>query len=665
MSPTERWWSLERRTRMEPGSSSTDCLAATGQPHSGRPASSPRRADAQGGVCGWAVRCPVSGARLPDAADRRDLRPHLPARSRQQPRRAGRQGGPLAQPEDVSRRTRDHRRHRNTRRLSARHARVPRPIAGRDPDRAAARPPSRRRRYCAARIVRPAGTVRQRAARRRDRAGPADGRRDRRAHLRRGALLPPPGPGGFCRDRPQPPRRGADPRRKRGESLHPGRGAMRRPGDHLGDGVGLGARPRRVRSDIDVRRIVPRDHADRPPGDLRPIQQRLHLGARTLRGACARLRSTPPLREAARTLRCPRRWSDMSGLEVSARDRLREIELDVDLRVNGRGRAAIVGPSGAGKSTLLRIIAGLRSPDPGRVVVNEQVWLDSQRGINLRPEDRACGLMFQDYALFPHLSASRNVAFGLTGDRATRRRRALEQLARFGVERLADARPHALSGGERQRVALARALAREPSVLLLDEPLSALDTRTRTHAGRELATALNGAGALAIVVTHDFSEAALLADEIFVMDEGRIVQRGTAAELSARPASAFVADFAGSVVLNGTARPGAGGLTEVELEDGGAVNSTDVLTGPVAALVFPWEISLEPAGAPHESSALNRLEVEVVSVTEIGNRVRVGLAAPQPLVAEVTAESVRALAVVAGARISATWKATATRLVER
>jgi molybdate transport system ATP-binding protein len=354
----------------------------------------------------------------------------------------------------------------------------------------------------------------------------------------------------------------------------------------------------------------------------------------------------------------------VSGLEVTAGDRLREIELDLELRVERGARAAIVGPSGAGKSTLLRVIAGLRKPVRGRVAVDEEIWLDSGRGIDLPPEERACGFMFQEYALFPHLSAWRNVAFGLQGDRRVRHRRALDQLERFGVERLADARPALLSGGERQRVALARSLARDPSVLLLDEPLSALDTRTRAHAGRELVAALSGAGALAIVVTHDFSEAALLADQIFVMDEGRIVQHGTAAELSARPASAFVADFAGSVVLEGTAREAAG-LTEIELDGGGVVRSTDLVLGPVAALVFPWEISLEPAGATHESSALNRLQVEVVSVTRIGNRVRVGTSTPQPLVAEVTAESIRSLRLRPGSRATATWKATGTRLVPR
>jgi ABC-type sulfate/molybdate transport systems ATPase subunit len=355
----------------------------------------------------------------------------------------------------------------------------------------------------------------------------------------------------------------------------------------------------------------------------------------------------------------------MSGLEVRARDRLREWELDVELQVDGNGCAAIVGPSGAGKSTVLRIIAGLRRPDLGRVAIGEEVWLDSGRAIDRRPEERACGFMFQDYALFPHLSAWRNVAFGMPGPRHDRRGRALEQLRRFGVEGLADARPTSLSGGERQRVALARSLARDPSVLLLDEPLAALDTRTRAHAGRELVHVLRGTRALAIVVTHDFSEAAMLADEIFVMDEGRIVQRGTAAELSARPVSGFVADFAGSVVLNGAARPDADGLTQVELDGGGILHSTDLIRGPVAALVFPWEISLEPGGAAHESSALNRLAVEVISVTEIGNRARVGLSSPQPLVAEVTVESIRSLRLRPGVRVTAAWKATATRLVPR
>ncbi len=154
--------------------------------------------------------------------------------------------------------------------------------------------------------------------------------------------------------------------------------------------------------------------------------------------------------------------SGVSALEVSARDRLRGLELEVDLRIEDRACVAIVGPSGAGKSTVLRIVAGLRRPDSGRVVVGEEVWLDSRRGVDLLPEQRSCGFMFQEYALFPHLSAWRNVAFGISAPRDERRGRALELLERFGIGELADARPGSISGGERQRVALARALARDP-----------------------------------------------------------------------------------------------------------------------------------------------------------------------------------------------------------
>ena len=356
----------------------------------------------------------------------------------------------------------------------------------------------------------------------------------------------------------------------------------------------------------------------------------------------------------------------MTALELTARDHLRGMELDADLRVVERGCVAIVGPSGAGKSTVLRIVAGLRRPDQGRVEVGGEVWLDSERGVDLRPEERSCGFMFQDYALFPHLSAWRNVAFGIAGSRSERRARALELLERFGVGELADARPAWISGGERQRVALARVLARDPGLLLLDEPLSALDARTRAHAGRELVATLTAAETLAVVVSHDFAEAALLADEIYVMDRGRIVQRGSPAELSARPASAFVAEVAGSVVLTGTASRESRGLSQVELDGGGVLHSSDhQVEGRVAACVFPWEIALEPADAEPRGSALNRLTVEVVSVAEVGTRVRVGLAAPQPLVAEVTAESTRSLGLRPGLRLSATWKATATRLVPR
>jgi molybdate transport system ATP-binding protein len=168
-----------------------------------------------------------------------------------------------------------------------------------------------------------------------------------------------------------------------------------------------------------------------------------------------------------------------------------------------------------------------------------------------------------------------------------------------------------------------------------------------------------------VLVTHDFAEAATLADEVAVIDRGRIVQRGTPAVLSARPASAFVADFTGASVILGVARQREGETTRVELEGGGSVASTDRAQGPVAVAVYPWEIALEPAATPRHGSSLNRIEATVASVTEIGNRVRVGLLAPQPFSAEITTESVRRLGIGPGTAVVATWKATATRLTER
>jgi len=225
-------------------------------------------------------------------------------------------------------------------------------------------------------------------------------------------------------------------------------------------------------------------------------------------------------------------------------------------------------------------------------------------------------------------------------------------------------RPGELSGGERQRVALARALARAPRLLLLDEPLAALDASTRSRASRALLDALREARVPCLLVTHDFGEAVLLADEVAVLEGGRIAQRGPAARLSAAPASAFVADFSGANVLHGEARPGEAGLTRVALDGGGELLSPDSARGRVAASVLPWEIALEPTSAGHVGSARNRLRARVTDVTRLGNRVRVGLALPQPLVAEVTAAGAAGVALSVGDPVLATFKATATRLIQ-
>jgi molybdate transport system ATP-binding protein len=352
-------------------------------------------------------------------------------------------------------------------------------------------------------------------------------------------------------------------------------------------------------------------------------------------------------------------------LAASASTTLRELRLAVELQVRAGSPLALAGPSGAGKTSVLRIVAGLLRPQSGRVTCDGQRWLDTTRALELPPERRGCGFLFQGYALFPHLRAWENVAYGLGGSRRERRPRAVSLLDRFGASGLAEARPRELSGGERQRVALARALARRPRALLLDEPLSALDTRTRATAARELAAAIAEAGVPTLLVTHDFTEASLLADEVAIMDAGSVVQRGAAAELAASPASPFVADFTGAVVLTGDARHTAGGLTAIALDGGGQIRSTDVARGPVAASVFPWEIAVEPPGERIAGSALNRLEAEVLSVTAVGNRARIGLFAGQHLTAELTGESSSCLGLTPGSRVIATWKATATRLIPR
>jgi molybdate transport system ATP-binding protein len=321
--------------------------------------------------------------------------------------------------------------------------------------------------------------------------------------------------------------------------------------------------------------------------------------------------------------------------------------VEVDLEVGGA--VALAGPSGAGKTTLLRMIAGLAKPDAGRIECGGETWFD--RGVDLPPERRRCGLVFQHHALFPHMSAVHNVAYGAHGDR----RRAGELLDRLGLTDRAHALPRELSGGERQRVALARALASDPNALLLDEPLASLDPRTRARAARELSALLGDVPA--IVVTHDFAEASLLATEVVVLDQGRVAQRGTPSELASSPASGFVADFTGAVVLTGTASRDEAGLTRVDLDGGGTIVSTDQAGGRVAVSIHPWDVTLGGGGG----SAQNRLAARVVSMTRVGNRTRVGLAAPQPLTAEVTTESAQRLEV--GASIDATWKAAATRVV--
>jgi molybdate transport system ATP-binding protein len=342
----------------------------------------------------------------------------------------------------------------------------------------------------------------------------------------------------------------------------------------------------------------------------------------------------------------------MDALELDIRVPLRSFALELALGV-ARETFALVGPSGAGKTTALRAVAGLVRPAKGRIRLGEHTLFDASTGIDLAPEERSVGFVFQDYALFPHMTVEQNVAYG-------GRARAAELLERFRIDHLARARPGELSGGERQRVGLARALARDPGVLLLDEPLSALDPHTRAALRVELREILDDLDLPVLLVTHDFHDAAVLADRVGALADGRVRQVGPPSELVAAPADAFVASFTGANVLSGTARAAAGGLTEVALAGNGLVYSVDAADGPVEVAVYPWDVSV--AREAPDDSALNHLRGPITSLVVLGNRARVQVGG---LVAEVTAASAARLELAEGEVVTASFKAAATRLVER
>jgi ABC-type sulfate/molybdate transport systems ATPase subunit len=342
----------------------------------------------------------------------------------------------------------------------------------------------------------------------------------------------------------------------------------------------------------------------------------------------------------------------MATLEADFTLPLRAFALELALEVSRT--VALVGPSGSGKTSTLRVVAGLAEPRHGRVALDGERWLDTAFRLSLPPDRRRVGLVFQDYALFPHLSVRANVAFGARG------RDVDALLERFRIGHIAAAHPHELSGGERQRVALARALARDPAVLLLDEPLAALDAHTKAEVRHELAELLRELALPTLLVTHDYEDAAALADHVGVLVEGRLRQLGTPAELVARPRDTFVASFTGANLLRGRARRGEGSLTAIRLESGEDLYSADEVEGEVGVVVYPWEVSVARTHEPDADSALNAVRGQVGSLVEVANRVRVRIG---PVTAEVTAASATRLELAGGGVAYATFKATGTRLV--
>ncbi len=342
----------------------------------------------------------------------------------------------------------------------------------------------------------------------------------------------------------------------------------------------------------------------------------------------------------------------MALLSVGFALPLRHFRLELELELDGV--VALVGPSGAGKSTVLSVIAGLALPASGRVALDDEVWLDTTRRIDLPPDRRRVGLVFQEYALFPHMSVRQNVAYG-------GRHRVDELLARFAIADLADARPDQLSGGERQRVALARALARDPGVLLLDEPLSSLDSHTRASVRSELARLLPEIDLPTLIVTHDYEDAVSIAGRVGVLVDGRLRQLGSPDELLARPADAFVASFTGANVLRGEAHARAGALTEVVLDSGELLQSTDRVEGDVDVAIYPWDVILSVDG-PSTPLPANSIRAEVTELTQVGGRVRVKAGAFN---AELTADAAAALALLPGVVVRASFEPQSVRLIRR
>jgi molybdate transport system ATP-binding protein len=326
--------------------------------------------------------------------------------------------------------------------------------------------------------------------------------------------------------------------------------------------------------------------------------------------------------------------------------------LDVTLTAAPGDVVALLGPNGAGKSTALRALAGLVPLTGGHL------RLDGTSLERTPPESRPVGVVFQDYLLFPHLTALDNVAFGPRCHGATRaeaRVLATEWLERMGLADHAGAKPHRLSGGQAQRVALARALAVRPRLLLLDEPLAALDARTRLEIRSRLRRHLAGFEAVAVLVTHDPLDAMVLADRLVVVEHGRVVQEGSPTHIARHPRTDYIAQLVGLNLYRGRAE---GGHT-VLLDAGPSITTTEQLSGEVFVVFPPGAVTLYRE-RPSGSSARNLWRCEVAGLETHGDQIRADLSGELPLAADLTTVAAAELDLHPGATVWAAVKATQT-----
>ncbi len=329
--------------------------------------------------------------------------------------------------------------------------------------------------------------------------------------------------------------------------------------------------------------------------------------------------------------------------------------LDLALDVADGEVVSLLGPNGSGKSTTLRCLAGLVSPQRGRIEIGGTTVEDTERGIDLPPERRSVGFVFQDYLLFPHLSVADNVAFGPRArgaDKRTAAERARDWLDVLEIGDLADRKPRQLSGGQAQRVALARALVTDPDLLLLDEPLAALDASTRASVRSLIRRHVADFPGAVVLVTHDPIDAMVLADRLVVLEDGRAVQSGTPAQIAQRPASTYVAQLVGLNMLRGDARDGV-----VALPEGGAVQVADrAITGPVLVAIRPEAIAVHRQRP--EGSARNAWPGRITAIESRGDVVRVEVDTSPALAAIVTPGAVASLGLHEGADAWLSVKAT-------
>ncbi len=331
---------------------------------------------------------------------------------------------------------------------------------------------------------------------------------------------------------------------------------------------------------------------------------------------------------------------------------------DLSLEINSGEYFIILGPTGAGKTILLETIAGIHPPDSGRI------WLDGQEITSEEPRNRNIGMVYQDYMLFPHLTVEKNISFGLRQKKMPRNEQeklVAEISALLEISSLCDRYPGTLSGGEQQRVALARALVLMPKILLLDEPINALDSQTRQKMRRELLRIRKVTGTTIVHITHHFDDVYTLANRIAIMRDAKIVQIGEPSEVFLHPADPFVAEFlgVGNMIRGFSIQDG--DLVQINSGNGRGFYAASSVVGEVIATLHPEDIIISQA--PFQSSARNCMSGTVLEINPFGSTVRIILDVGFPLTALLTRESCRELHLETGSAVFATFKASAVHVI--